>query len=44
MRKDLKLALGLVLALSVLAGLGYVTHKLNAQRDRAMATDGRPYP
>jgi len=44
MRNSLKRVLGLVLVLSVLAGLGYATHKLNTQSDRVMATDGRPWP
>jgi hypothetical protein len=44
-KKSLKLVSAILLALTVLAGLGYATHKISSQPDRNTAsTDGRPWP
>jgi hypothetical protein len=45
MRKTVKLLSTILLALTVLAGLAYATHKISSQPDRnAAAIDGTHFP
>ena len=43
-KKTLKLVSAILLTLTVLAGLGYATHKAGTQTNRGAAIDGVPYP
>jgi hypothetical protein len=43
-KKSLKLVSAILLTLTVLAGLGYATHKINSQTDHYATTDGRTWP
>jgi hypothetical protein len=43
-KKSLKLVAAILLTLTVLAGLGYATHRISSQTDHYAASDGRTWP